>query len=143
MLASVEEQAAVNFVGENHDVAIANDFCDLLDVAAFEHSASGILRRIQNNQPGSIVDERSELVDFEREVAFFAQMDGHGAAANVVDHRLVNGKAGIGIDDFIALIDERQNRKENNWLAAWDDDHFVACNFYAASAAYVFGEGLA
>ena len=44
--AAIEEQAAVDFVGQDHDVAVANRFGDLLDVPALENSASGILRRI-------------------------------------------------------------------------------------------------
>src|SRR2546430_12181516 len=37
----------------------------------------------------------------------------HCAPANVIDHRLINGKAGVRIDHFVALINERKNRKEN------------------------------
>ncbi len=80
------------------------DLRDLLDVAALHNAAGGILRRIQNDQSGSVVDERGQFVDIEREVALLAQVDGHGASANVVDHRLVDGKARIGIDDLISFI---------------------------------------
>ena len=52
------------------------------------------------------------------------------------------GKAGIGIDDFIAVINQRQDREEDNGLAAGDHDDFVAGDFHAAGAADVFGECL-
>ncbi len=67
-----------------------------------------------------------QFVDVEGEIAFFFQVDGNRATADVVDHRLVDGEAGVGIDDFIPFINERQDREENNWLAAGDDDDFVA-----------------
>ena len=33
--------------------------------------------------------------------------------------------------------------KENNWLAAWDNNHFVTGNWYIPGAANVIGNGLA
>ncbi len=81
-------------------------FGDLLDVAAFHDAARRVLRRVQDDQFGAVVDEPREFVDVEGEVALFAQLDGHRASADVVDHRLVDRKAGIGIDDFISLINK-------------------------------------
>ncbi len=98
--------------------------------------------RIQNNQFGAVVDKGGKFVDIEREVAVFAQMDGHGATTDVMNHGLVDGKTGIRVDDFISLINQRQDRKENNWLTAWDNNYFIAGNSHGAGAADVFGQGL-
>ena len=34
---------------------------------------------------------------------------GTAVPPDVVDHRLVNGKAGIGVDDLVAFIDQREH----------------------------------
>src|SRR5580698_1658038 len=60
-----------------------------------------------------------------------------------MDHRLVDGKTGIGIDDLVAHIRQRQNRKENNWLSAGDDDHPIARDIDSATARNILGNGLA
>src|SRR5208337_519952 len=61
----------------------------------------------------------------------------------IVDHGLVDGEARIGVDDFIFRINQCQNRKENNGLAARDHDHFIARNRNLAGVADVVGNGLA
>src|ERR1700756_3887364 len=143
MLAIVEEQAAVDFVRQDHDVAVADGASDLFDVAALENSACGILRRIEDDQPSAVVDQRGEFVDVEREITLLAELDRDGASADVVNHRLVDGETGIGIDDLIPFINQRKDRKKNNGFAAGDYDYFVAGHFSAASAANVCGEGCA
>src|SRR5712691_7193064 len=70
-------------------------------------------------------------------------MNRHGVAAHVVDHRLVDGKAGIGIDDFITSINKRQHRKENNRLTTSDDYNFIASDWYISRAAHIFSDRLA
>ena len=72
--------------------------------SARHHAARRIMRRIQNDQLGAVGDEGREFVHIKREIALFAQVDGYGLAANVVDHRLINREAGIGIDNFISFI---------------------------------------
>jgi len=60
-----------------------------------------------------------------------------------MDHRLINGEAGVGINNFIANIRERQHGKENDWLAAWDDHYPIAGDFNSAAALHIVGDGLA
>src|SRR2546430_13876000 len=67
----------------------------------------------------------------------------HCAPANVIDHRLINGKAGVRIDHFVALINERKNRKENDRLAAWNDDDFFWGDANSAAAGHFICDGLA
>ncbi len=73
----------------------------------------------------------------------FAQLNRHGAPAHVMNHRLVNREAGVGINDFVAFIDERQDGEEDDGLAAGNDHDFVGRDLHATGSADVFGEGLA
>ena len=66
-----------------------------------------------------------QLVDVEPEIALLAQRNRHRLRAQEVDHRLVNGEAGIGIDDLVALFHQRQHGEEDDRLAAGNDDHFI------------------
>ena len=65
---TVENQPAVNFVREHHDVAIANGRGDVVDVLFAEHASGRILRRIQNDEPGAIGDQRRQFVHIETEI---------------------------------------------------------------------------
>src|SRR5580704_6350816 len=139
MLASVKQQAAIDFVRQDHDVAVTNQLRNLLNIPAFQNSARRIFRRVQDNQPGAVIDQRSQFIHIERKIPLLAQGNWHGASAYVMNHRFVNRKARIGIDDLISLINQGQDREENNWLAAWNDNHFVTRNLHSARAADVFG----
>src|ERR1039458_3800910 len=89
--------APANFVTGTQNSGVAR-------FGALHHAAGGVLRRIQNDQLGATGDESCELVDIEREIALLAQLDRHGLAAHVVDHRLINREARVGIDNFISFI---------------------------------------
>ena len=129
---ALEYQAAVNLVRKHHDVAIADDLGNIADVLLAQHSAGRILRRIQNDEPGAIADQRRQFVHIEAEIFLLAQADGHRPRPDVVNHRLVNREARVGEDDFISGVGQAPaERKENNWLAAGDDHHLVARDLHS------------
>ena len=64
-----------------------------------------------------------QFVDIEPEIALLAQRNRHRLGAEEVDHRFVNGEAGIGIDDLVAFFHQRQHGEEDDGLAAGNDDH--------------------
>ena len=102
----IENQAAVNLVGEHHDVAIADGIGDVVDVALAENAAGGVLRRVDDDQLGAIGDEGSQFFHVQAEIALLAQADRDRKAADVVDHRLVDGEARVGVDNLIAFINQ-------------------------------------
>ena len=106
------------------------------------HAAGRIVRRVDDDELGAVGDQALEFVDVEAEVAVFADRDGHGLRAQEVDHRLVDREAGIGIDDLIAFIDQREHGEEDDRLAAGNDDHFVGRDLDAARLGDVIGNGL-
>src|SRR5581483_11479542 len=143
VVTAFKQQAAVDLVGEDHDVAIADGFGDALDVALLEHGAGGILRRVDDDELGVVGDQALELIDVEPELEFFAKRNRDRFAADEVDHRLVNQEARIRVNDFIPYINQRQHRKENNWLTTWNYNHLFGSDLDATGAGDVVGDGLA
>ena len=72
MMLTFENQAAVDLIGQHHDVAIADRARDRLDVFFFQHAAGRVLRRIQDDQLGAIVDQPGEFIDIETEIHLLA-----------------------------------------------------------------------
>ena len=60
-----KEQAAVDFVGQAPDVAVADDLGNLFNISALHHSAGWVLRRIQNDEFGAVGDQGCEFVHVE------------------------------------------------------------------------------
>src|ERR1019366_4690372 len=143
MLVAVVDEAAVDFVRKNHDVAVADGVGNGENVFLGKHAAGRVLRRVQDDQPGAVVDQRGEFLDIKTKIALLAQRNGSRASADILDHRLVDGEAGIGIDNLVSLVDEGEDGMENDWFSAGDYDHFLARNRNLASAADVVGYGLA
>ena len=94
-----------------------------------EHSAGRVLRRIQDDELGPVVDQPAEFVDINPKIHLLAQLDRHGFRAEEIDHRLVNRKSGIRVDDLISFFNQRQKGEEDDGLAARDNDHFFGCCF--------------
>src|SRR2546426_4709199 len=58
----------------------------------------------------------AQQIQIEREAAFFEQRDGHGYRAQELDHGLVNREPGIGIDHFIAGLEQRRSEEHTSEL---------------------------
>ena len=69
---SLEYQAAIDFVTQHHDIAIADRAGDPVDVDLGQHATGRVLRRIQNDQLGAVVNQTAELFDVETEIHFLA-----------------------------------------------------------------------
>src|SRR5215813_278846 len=138
-----EDQAAVNLVGENHDVAIANCFPDRPHIFLAENSARRIMRRIQNDELGAIRYPAREIIHVEAKGTFLPQMNRNSTRPDELDHRLVNRKSRIGIDDFVALFYQSKNREEDDWLAPRNDYHFFRADLQTATLRDILSHSLA
>src|SRR5205823_9486555 len=107
------------------------------------YAAGGILRRIQNDQLRAVIDQPTQFVDIESEIQLLAQTDRDSFRANVIDHRLVDGKSRIRVDDFISFFCQREDAEEYDWLAAGNYNDFFGCYTHAARLAHVAGDRLA
>ena len=124
MLALVEDPA-VDLVGQDHEVVLAGDVGDLLEVLARRDAAGRVGRRVDDDELGPRRDQRRQLVRVEAEVVLLADRAGDGLAADEAGHRLVDREARVRVDDLVALVDEGQDREEHDRLAAGDHDHAV------------------
>src|SRR6266404_9929882 len=101
------------------------------------------VRRIQDDEPGLVADQAGKLVDVEAEVFLLSQSNGHRATADVVDHGLINWKTRVGIDDLVAFINQRENGKENDRLAARDYDNFLRGDSNPTAPCHFLSNGFA
>src|SRR5271166_3695947 len=140
---SFEEQAAVDFVAQDHDVAVANGGGNVFHIALGDDASGRILRRVQDDELGAIGDETGQLVHVEAEIALLAQWNGNSFRAQEVDHRLVNREAGIGIDDLVSLFHQREHGEEDNRFAAGNDHDFIGADLDATRTGDLCRDGLA
>ena len=68
------------------------------------------------------------------------QLHGHRYAADVVDHRLVYGEAGVGVQDLIAGVHQREHGEKHDRLAARGDHHVVGLDLDVAGLGDLFGD---
>ena len=68
---------------------------------------------------------------------------GTGVAPQKPDHRFVNREAGVGVDHFVARLQQRQHGEEDDRLAAGDHRDVLRAHLNSAGARDVGGDGLA
>ena len=90
-----------------------------------------------------IGDQGLQFVDIETEVSLLSQTNGYCAGSGIVNHRLINREAGIGIDNLVSAIRQGKKRKKNNRLATGDDDYFVSGDLDSPRAVHVLGDDVA
>ena len=83
-----------------------------------------------------------QFVHVQTEIFLFAQRIGTARRADVLDHRLVNGEAGIRVDHFVTRIDQRQHGEKDDRLAAGNYHDLVGGHLDATGTTDVFGDGL-
>ena len=101
------------------------------------------MRRVENEQARPLVDLGEDLVHVEIEVGLFRERIGHRAPAHELNHRIVNRKARIGVENLILGIYERQNDEKEDGLGARRDDDFRRIHADVAAFRHVFGNCLA
>ena len=101
------------------------------------------MRRVQNQQLGAVGNQASQFVRIQPEIFFFTQRNGNSFRAQEVGHGLINGEAGIGIDDLIPFFNKSQHSEENGRFATRDDYDLVGGARNAAGLPDVFGDGFA
>src|SRR5438105_5318156 len=138
----LEDEAAVDLIAQHHDIAIADCARDAVDIFFPQYPARWVLRRIQDDELGPVIDQPAEFVDVEPEIHFLAQTDRYGFCADIVDHRFVDGESGIRIDDFVPFFNKRENGEEDDGFTAGDYDHFFGRNVYPTRLTHVLSDRL-
>ena len=73
---------------------------------------------------------------------FSSRPKGTALRAEAAGERGIDRKAGIGIENFVAGLDEGHHGERESHLAAGRDEDFFAGNFQAASALQICGDGV-
>src|SRR3990172_3615172 len=139
---SLVEDAAVHLVGEHHDVAAPDHLGDGLQVALAKHTASRVVGRVDDDHLGAGRDLGAQLVHVETELPLLAQWDRDRRPAHELDHGLVDGEAGVGIDDLVPFVDQDEHNVKHNRFRAGRYNDVTRVNLDAAGLGDVLRDSL-
>ena len=144
VLAIAVEHLAVDLVRQHGDVGVPLQAGDeALHLLGRHGAAAGIVRAVEDDQAGLGRDLGQHLVGGEGELVLLQQRDRHRLGPGVLDHRAIDGEAGIGIQDLGAGLAEHQDGEEHGGLAARHDDDVVRAHLHAVATLQVLGHQLA
>ena len=122
VLAAVVDDAAVDLVAQHHDLGMLREARrELVDLALRDRPAGRVGGRVEDDEAGRGGDVGEHRVGVEGEVLALEERDRDRFRAAVLDDRLVDGKAGVGVHDFRAGLPEHEDREEHRDLAARHD----------------------
>ena len=84
--------------------------CDLRERFLAEHRAGGIVRRIEDQHLGAVVDVRGDFGDVRLKLIFLFEEERNGGAAQSACERRINGEARIGVEHFVTRFNQRHHR---------------------------------
>jgi len=106
-------------------------------------AARRVRRGVDDEEARPRRDEGERFGSRERKAVLLADRDGDGCRAGELDHRAIDGKARIRIEDLGARLAEHQDRHEHGDLAARNDDEVVGRDRNAGPLVDVGGYRLA
>ena len=118
-------QAVVDFVGEHHDVGLADDVRNGLKLVAVHDGAGRIVRIGENEQLGARRDGGAERLGGQLEAVLDAGRERHGNAAGHLGERRVADEARLGNEHLFAGIDEGADGVVDGLRAADGDENFL------------------
>ncbi|MCY1363578.1 hypothetical protein D9M69_503460 [compost metagenome] len=131
VLHAVEHQVFVDLVADHVDIAAANQRRQAVEVVTGQQRAAGIVRRVDEDQPGPRGDGVAQALPVDGEVRQ-GQRHVHAAAAGQLHRGLVAVVAGVEDDRLVAGMDQRLHRAEDRLGGAGDDGH-LAVGIHAAA----------
>ena len=140
MLALIKN-LAVDLVGEHHQVTVSTQARDLAEVFFGNDAAGGVVGRIQNQQPGAVAKLICQRVQVQRKTALFRQPEGFGLSPQVLDHGLVDGEAGVGVEHLVAGFQQSQQGEEQDGFGAWHHHYLLGRDPDAAAGGDLLGDG--
>ena len=120
---AVVHQLAVDLVRKDPEIALARDGRDVADRVTREHATRRVVGTVEDEHLGPRIHEPAELVDIGLEAVLLPKRKRHAARPGEIDHRRVDGEAGVGIDRLVAILEESQQGVEHDRLRARGDDH--------------------
>ena len=114
-----------------------------LDLRSGHCASGGIGGRVEDDEARSRGEEGEHRLRVEREVPLLEQGNRHRPGAAPVDDRLVDGKAGVGIENLRSRLAEHGDSEEHRDLAAGDDDDAARIDLDRAPGREVRGDRFA
>ena len=136
------QKAAVNLIGKHRNVAAFGEVGERFEIVFGDDGAAWVVGGVYYHQPRSVGDALRHFVHVYAEPSGFVQLHRDGDAAAEVDHGLVDGKAGVGIEDFVSHVHQRHDDEEHDGLAARRDDDVLAFDGYSARRGHLFGDSI-
>ena len=118
--------ARIDLVGDDEHVMPDRDLGDALEIAAREDAAGGIVRRVEDQQLGTAMNLRLELVEIEPEACGLEQPDRNGLRLQIARGARIRRIGRIGEHDLIARIDQRRHDVPHERLEPGADHDVLA-----------------
>ena len=135
MAGAVEDQVLVDLVADHMDIAAADQRGQLVQVVTAEQRATGVVRRVDEDQAGTRGDGIGQALPVHGEVRQ-RQRYVHAAATGQFHRGLVAVVAGIEDDGLVTRMDQRLHGTEDRLGGAGGDGDFavgIALHAVAAS----------
>ena len=114
----------IDFVRHDRDIGeFLESLHEFVDFSLRCHAACGIGRRIDDQQPGFRRDQGQCFLRRKGEAVFLAHRNRNGPCAGKLDHRAINRKTGIGIENICTGFAKQQDCHEHGDLASRHDHH--------------------
>ena len=119
---AVEHEVLVDLVGDRDEVVLDAHACDRLELVGGEHLAGGVVRRVEEEQPRAVVDERRERVD----VGLVRRWVQRHRSEARPGHRGHGGVAVVGRlegEDLVARVAQGEHRRGDRLGGARRHEH--------------------
>ena len=115
----------------------------LVNFSFGRHAAGWVSGTVDDDQAGRRGNLRQHGIGVEGKALVFAQLNGDGGRATVLDDRFVNRETGVGVHDLCARLTKHQHCKKHGGFTAGHDDNAIGINAGPVAAFQVGGDGLA
>ena len=105
------------------------------------HTPGGVAGRIEQYQAGLFTDQTVKSGQIKGEILCLDQGNRHGDASGDFDHGFVSRETGIGIDDFVTGLHQRQSGEKQGGFCARANNHLRRINIDIPARSGIFGDG--
>jgi len=143
MVFAGKQDAGVDLVGEHPQIVLDGEFGDTREGAIVKDGAGGIVGRIENQNASSGGDFGGDFGEIRLKLIFLDQSERNGFGTQATGERRIDGKTGIGIEDFVARLDERHHGEGKRHLAAGRNQDLFRLKREFSGAREIVGDFLA